>query len=61
MLLHSVIMKQFHCNEEMQPLMDRLKEMTNKFEAVTNATKEAANQELLDFVAVAFTKWRLYA
>ena len=39
------------CNEEMQPLMDRLKEMTNKFEAVTNATKEAANQELLDFVA----------
>ena len=39
------------CSEEMQPLMDRLKEMTNKFEAVTNATKEAANQELLDFVA----------
>ncbi len=31
--------------------MDRLKEMTNKFETVTNATKEAANQELLDFVA----------
>ena len=41
----------FPCSEEMQPLMDRLKEMTNKFEAVTNATKEAANQELLDFVA----------
>ena len=39
------------CSEEMQPLMDRLKEMTNKFEAATNATKEAANQELLDFVA----------
>ena len=39
------------CSEEMQPLMDRLKEMTNKFETVTNATKEAANQELLDFVA----------
>ena len=38
------------CSEEMQPLMDRLKEMTNKFEACTNAVKEAQNQELLDFV-----------
>lgn len=31
--------------------MDRIKEMTNKFEACTNAVKEAQNQELLDFVA----------
>ena len=35
----------------MQPLMDRVKEMTNKLEACTNAIKEAQNQELLDFVA----------
>lgn len=31
--------------------MDRIKEMANKFEACTNAVKEAQNQELLDFVA----------
>jgi len=31
--------------------MDRLKEMTNKFEACTHTIKEAQNQELLDFVA----------
>ena len=36
---------------EMQPLLDRVKEMTNKFEACTNAVKESGNQELLDFVA----------
>ena len=35
----------------MQPLLDRVKEMTNKFEACTNAVKESGNQELLDFVA----------
>ena len=39
------------CSETMQPLMDRVKEMTNKLEACTNAIKEAQNQELLDFVA----------
>ena len=39
------------CSEEMQPLMDRVKEMANKFDACTNAVKEAQNQELLDFVA----------
>ncbi len=39
------------CSEEMQPLLDRVKEMTNKFEACTNAVKESGNQELLDFVA----------
>ena len=43
--------EQVPCSEEMQPLMDRIKEMTNKFEACTNAVKEAQNQELLDFVA----------
>ena len=39
------------CSEDMQPLMDRVKEMANKFDACTNAVKEAQNQELLDFVA----------
>ena len=39
------------CSEEMQPLMDRLKEMTNKYEACTHAVKESQDQELLDFVA----------
>ena len=43
--------EQVPCSEEMQPLMDRIKEMANKFEACTNAVKEAQNQELLDFVA----------
>ena len=36
---------------EMQPLQDRIKSMVSKFDACTNAVKEAANQELLDFVA----------
>jgi alkylation response protein AidB-like acyl-CoA dehydrogenase len=36
---------------EFEPLMQRIKEMTSKFEACTTAVKEAANQELLDFVA----------
>ena len=31
--------------------LDRIREMTAKFEACTNAVKEAQNQELLDFVA----------
>ena len=39
------------CSEEMQLLMDRVKEIANKFDACTNAVKEAQNQELLDFVA----------
>ena len=39
------------CSEKMQPLLDRVKEMTNRFEVATNAVKEAQNQELLDFVA----------
>jgi alkylation response protein AidB-like acyl-CoA dehydrogenase len=36
---------------EFEPLMDRIKEMTRKFEACTNAVKETQDQELLDFVA----------
>ena len=36
---------------EMQPLQDRIKSMVSKFDACTNAVKDAANQELLDFVA----------
>jgi alkylation response protein AidB-like acyl-CoA dehydrogenase len=36
---------------EFEPLMERIKEMTTKFEACTNAVKEADNQELHDFVA----------
>ena len=36
---------------EMQPLQDRIKSMVSKFDACTNAVKEANNQELLDFVA----------
>ena len=36
---------------EMQPLQDRVKSMVSKFEACTNAIKEANDQELLDFVA----------
>ena len=39
------------CSEGMQPLLDRVKEMTNKLEACTNAVKESGDQELLDFVA----------
>ncbi len=31
--------------------MDRLKEMTNKFEACTHAIKESQDQELLDFIS----------
>ncbi len=38
-------------SEEMQPLQDRIKSMVSKFDACTNAVKEADNQELLDFVA----------
>ena len=39
------------CAPEMEELMNRVKEMTRKFEACTNAVKEAQNQELQDFVA----------
>ena len=36
---------------EYEKIMNRIKEMANKFDACTNAVKEAANQELHDFVA----------
>ena len=36
---------------EFEPLMNRVKEMANKFDACTNAVKEANDQELHDFVA----------
>ena len=39
------------CAAEYEGYMNRLKDMTRKFEACTNAVKEAQNQELLDFVA----------
>ena len=39
------------CAPEYEAYMNRIKEMTNKFEACTNAVKDAQNQELLDFVA----------
>ena len=36
---------------EYEGYMNRVKEMANKFDACTNAVKEAGNQELHDFVA----------
>ena len=39
------------CAPEYEVYLDRIKEMTRKFEACTAAVKEAQNQELLDFVA----------
>lgn len=53
--------EQIGCNEETQPLMERIQEMTRKFEACTNTVKEAQNQEFLDFMAVVFMKWLPYA
>ena len=39
------------CAPEYENYMDRIKEMTRKFEACTTAVKETQNQELLDIVA----------
>lgn len=39
------------CVHEYEAYQNRIKEMTRKFEACTNAVKEAQNQELLDLVA----------
>ncbi len=39
------------CSEATKPLMERIKEMTNKLEACTAKVKEAQNQELQDFMA----------
>lgn len=36
---------------EYEGCMNRIKEMANKFDACTNAVKDAGNQELLDIVA----------
>ena len=43
--------EQTACSEQMQPLLERVKTMTDKFEACTQQVKEAQNQELLDFMA----------
>ena len=39
------------CSSTMQPYMERIKVMTDKFEQATNKVKEAQNQELQDFLA----------
>lgn len=39
------------CSDAMLPYMERVKAMTEKYEAVVNAVKEAQNQELQDFLA----------
>ena len=39
------------CAPEYEDYLNRIKEMTRKFEACTNAVKEAQNQELLDLVS----------
>ena len=39
------------CSEEMKPLLERVKVMTDKFEACTNLVKETGNQELHDLMA----------
>ena len=43
--------EQIECSEEMKPLMERVKAMTDKFEACTNLVKDAADQEIHDFLA----------
>ena len=43
--------EQIPCSAEMQPLLERIKAMTDKFEACTNLVKESGNQELHDFMA----------
>ena len=48
------------CSEDMQPLMDRVKEMANKFDACTNAVKEAQNQSYLISLHAVFMKWLPY-
>ena len=43
--------EQVTCSEEMKPLLERVKVMTDKFEACTNLVKETGNQELHDLMA----------
>ena len=58
--LLSASLRPFLVHREMEPLMSRLKKMADKFEASTNAVKEAQDQELLDFTALAnWWKWLL--
>mgnify|MGYP000314437813 CR=1 FL=1 len=48
------------CSEDMQPLMDRVKEMANKFDACTNAVKEARIKSYLISLHAVFMKWLPY-
>ena len=48
------------CSEEIQPLMDRVKEMANKFDACTNAVKEARIKSCLISLHAVFMKWLPY-
>lgn len=43
--------EEIECSEEMKPMMEMVKAMTDKFEKCINIVKEAENQELHDFVA----------
>ena len=43
--------EQIPCAPEFEGYMNRIKDMTRKLEACTNAVKEAQNQELLDLVS----------
>ena len=43
--------EQVPCSEEMKPILEQIKAMTDKFEACTNVIKESQNQELHDFMA----------
>ena len=43
--------EQIPASEEMKPLLERVKSMTDKFEACTEAVKSADNQDLHDFMA----------
>ncbi len=43
--------EQVECSGEMKPLLERVKAMTDKFEACTNMVKEAGDQELHDLFA----------
>jgi hypothetical protein len=44
-------METLPCSPEMEPLLARVKVMTDKFEECVNKVKEAQNQELHDFLA----------
>ena len=44
-------MVQADVNDDMKPLMSRVAAMTDKFEAAVNTVKDAADQELHDFLA----------